>query len=491
MVRFWMVWQSCGVSHRLWRLSTILATLGAILSGLAVRADPGRAEAIGIGGTDHEFVAQSDGATVFISSSGAQSGPPPFTVAAPLAPAGVPYEVVTATGPGSVAGIVWNDANANGRREAAEVGVGDVIVSFHRVLAAGWAFQTSTKTDSAGRYRIDGLQAATYAVVLDPGLAWRYAPTHVGTDDLDSDVSPLGVGIVSFATSTSTSQTIDAGLVAIAASTTRATTTAPATTAPATTAPVIPTTTLPTTTKPATSTTTPIVTTLPPTTRPGSCIPVRVMPLGDSITAAQESYRGPLYRWLVGSGRSVDFVGGESWEPIGGGDADHEGHGGYTIGPDSNLDYRGGPGNLAQNVDTWVPQARPDVILLTIGSNDLAGGPIVAGSAPIRLRALVAKLQQLAPSAWIILSDMLPNRWSPNSSPEIDAYNTAIHDIGAASTTDRVVWGNTLAGVRGLGFDVGTDLLDQVHLSVSGGEKWAQAWRPAVLASVDAVACRG
>jgi lysophospholipase L1-like esterase len=212
------------------------------------------------------------------------------------------------------------------------------------------------------------------------------------------------------------------------------------------------------------------------------------MPLGDSITAGQEAYRGPLYRWLVGLGRGVDFVGGEHWEPIGGGDPDHEAHGGYTIGPDSNLDWRGGPGNLAQNVDTWVPAARPDIILLAIGSNDLAGGPIVAAAAPGKLRNLVAKLHLLAPNAWIIVSDMLPNRWSPSGSPDIDTFNNAVRDIGAASSTDRVVSVSALATVRSLGFDLGADLLDQVHLSVSGGEKWAQAWRPSVLSAVDVVA---
>ena len=71
------------------------------------------------------------------------------------------------------------------------------------------------------------------------------------------------------------------------------------------------------------------------------------MPLGDSITAWPDSYRGPLYRWLISTGRNVDFVGSQSWGPTGGGDADHQAHGGYTIGPDANLDWQGNPGNLA------------------------------------------------------------------------------------------------------------------------------------------------
>jgi lysophospholipase L1-like esterase len=213
------------------------------------------------------------------------------------------------------------------------------------------------------------------------------------------------------------------------------------------------------------------------------------MPLGDSITAWQESYRGHLFTWLGSTGRRVDFVGSQQWAPIGGTDADHEAHGGYTIGPDSNIDWLGNPGNLAQRVGVWIPAARPDVIILAVGANDIAGGGTQASEAPTRLRNLVAQLQRLAPTAWIIVGDLTPTRWSPTGSPTIDALNAASRSIGEASSSDRVVWGNTLAGLRSLGFDLNTDLQDASHLSVSGGQKYAQAWRPTVSAAVDAVGC--
>jgi hypothetical protein len=100
-------------------------------------------------------------------------------------------------------------------------------------------------------------------------------------------------------------------------------------------------------------------------------------------------------------------------------------------------------------------------------------------------------LQQLAPSAWIIVGDLMPTRWSPTGSPSINALNAEARSLGQASATDRVVWGNTLAGVQSLGFDLNVDLQDASHLSVSGGQKYAQAWRPTVSAAVDAVGCPG
>jgi hypothetical protein len=79
----------------------------------------------------------------------------------------------------------------------------------------------------------------------------------------------------------------------------------------------------------------------------GGCDPIRVMPLGDSLTAFPDSYRGPLFRSLKTSGWNVDFVGSSNWPPTGGGDPDGEGHGGYRIGPDDYKDFEGKPANLA------------------------------------------------------------------------------------------------------------------------------------------------
>jgi lysophospholipase L1-like esterase len=376
---------------------------------------------------------------------------------------------VTTIAGGGINGQVWTDANADGRRDAGESGRGGLVIGLHRVVSGGWVWQATTTTDSGGRYAFSGIGAGTFAVVVDRGTTVGFSPADNGSDDRDSDVNSLGF------TTVTAPATIDAGVL-----TTVSATTVPPTTIPPTTIP-------PLTTVPGT--------TVPPTTIPvatttiGGCRPVRIMPLGDSITAWPDSYRGYLYQWLQSQGRNIDFVGTQQWQPTVGGDANHQGHGGYTIGPDSNVDWQGTPGNLDYIVPTAIPVTQPDIILLAIGANDIAGGGTIASEAPNRLAALVTKIRQYAPNSWIIVGDQLPNRWSPNSSPTIDALNARARSLGEASATDRVVWGNTLAGVQAQGFDVNVDLQDPSHLSASGGQKYSVAWRPTVTAALNAVGC--
>ena len=64
--------------------------------------------------------------------------------------------------------------------------------------------------------------------------------------------------------------------------------------------------------------------------------PIRIMPLGDSITAGYNvagGYRAPLYAGLTSLGYAVDFVGTQADNGAGSlPDANHEGHSGLTIG---------------------------------------------------------------------------------------------------------------------------------------------------------------
>ena len=125
-----------------------------------------------------------------------------------------------------------------------------------------------------------------------------------------------------------------------------------------------------------------------------STTPLRVMPLGDSITlgsSPEHSYRGHLQALLAGAGHSVDFVGSYGNVMPPGGEAvwagpeasqtnyqgpldiDFEGHGGFQAGqPQSVVGY---PDHmLAQMMPTDLPRFQPDVVLVHIGTNDYLGG---------------------------------------------------------------------------------------------------------------------
>lgn len=122
------------------------------------------------------------------------------------------------------------------------------------------------------------------------------------------------------------------------------------------------------------------------------------MPLGDSITAGVGSstgggYRQPLWSRLAGRADiQVDYVGSEH----GGGFADpeHEGHSGYMI------------DQIRAGVDGWIAQAKPDVVLLHAGINDLDRGDR-AGAAD-RLVALVDQIERDQPGVTVIVQGLIP-----------------------------------------------------------------------------------
>src|ERR1043165_8891523 len=97
--------------------------------------------------------------------------------------------------------------------------------------------------------------------------------------------------------------------------------------------------------------------------------PVRIMPLGDSITAGPGCWRAFLWNQLQTAGyTNIDFVGGVA---DGGGcnpgfayDFDHEGHSGFA------------PTGIADNnqLPPWLNAARPDVVVMHLGTNDMWGG---------------------------------------------------------------------------------------------------------------------
>jgi lysophospholipase L1-like esterase len=211
------------------------------------------------------------------------------------------------------------------------------------------------------------------------------------------------------------------------------------------------------------------------------CRKVRVMPLGDSLTAFPDSYRGPLFRNLEKVGLNVDFVGSVSWAPTGGGDADSEGHGGFTIGPDNRMDSEGvKKANLADNLAEWIPAANPDLILLTIGTNDLAGGGAWTEQAPKKLTALVDQIRSLAPNAVIVLGDVPPSIYDPAGTKSTAAINAEAKRVGTADPADRVIYAMTSQRLLDLGFVAETDTADGVHFTAKGGEFFAKAWEPSL-----------
>src|SRR5438270_6716472 len=137
----------------------------------------------------------------------------------------------------------------------------------------------------------------------------------------------------------------------------------------------------------------------------GAPPPIRILPLGDSITygyAVPGGYRLPLYQLLTNAGYNVDFIGTQTDNgAVGLPDSDHEGHSGWTI---------RGINAIAQ--DVFAATDDPDVILLLIGVNDYNQNDDLA-NAHSRLQGLVENLATNRPYAKIILANLLATTLEP------------------------------------------------------------------------------
>ncbi len=163
-----------------------------------------------------------------------------------------------------------------------------------------------------------------------------------------------------------------------------------------------------------------------------------ILPLGDSITygydasgSSKGGYRTPLYNDLTTTGRLYTFVGSSSENPatptLPFNQSAHEGHPGYRIDQIAN-NLNGSDGTGGNNGGNWFNQdGEPNLILLHIGTNDIAQNYQVA-TAPNRLDALIGQLVADWPKAHILVASIIPiNIGSLNA--EVQTYNAQIPGI--------------------------------------------------------------
>jgi acyl-CoA thioesterase-1 len=138
--------------------------------------------------------------------------------------------------------------------------------------------------------------------------------------------------------------------------------------------------------------------------------PLRIMPLGDSITESREgysSYRLTLWKELRAAGCRVNFVGSRRGVSLGYRDSpfatpkdprfdqDHEGHWAYRV------------EEVLRQIDTWLQRAKPDVVLLHLGSNDIFRGQSI-GSTVAELSRLLDAVRLENPRAVIVVAQLIP-----------------------------------------------------------------------------------
>ena len=205
------------------------------------------------------------------------------------------------------------------------------------------------------------------------------------------------------------------------------------------------------------------------------------MQLGDSITAGPGCRRAKLWHRLQTSGyTNVDFVGTQS---DGGGcnpgytyDFDHEGHGGYSA------------TGIAANdqLPPWLAAARPDVVLMHLGTNDMWGGYIPLPDKLAAFTKLVGQMRAQNPSMKIIVAQIIPMSAAACSTcpADVAALDNAIPAWAAGLSTSQSPI--TVADLW-TGYDAVADNVDGVHPNDTGFQKMSDAWYPALTRALGAV----
>lgn len=196
---------------------------------------------------------------------------------------------------------------------------------------------------------------------------------------------------------------------------------------------------------------------------------IRIMPLGDSITAGigtidRGGYREPLWEKCQIARWDVSFVGSQQDGPGSLLDRNNEGHPGWRI------------DQISAKVVGWLEATQPQIILLHIGTNDIIQGysPAVAAA---RLQYLLDQITTTDPNADVVVAQIIP-LGKPLLDLRVAAYNRYIpliaHQMAAR--------GKHVAYIDMYNIVPVSDLTDGIHPNVAGyalmANEWYQALRP-------------
>ncbi|MGY0065788.1 GDSL-type esterase/lipase family protein [Streptomyces sp. QTS137] len=203
--------------------------------------------------------------------------------------------------------------------------------------------------------------------------------------------------------------------------------------------------------------------------------PVRIMPLGDSITGSPGCWRALLWNRLQDAGHTdIDFVGTLPGQGCGMAyDGDNEGHGGELVTNVADQDLL--PARLAAT--------RPDIVVMHFGTND-----VWSSVPPDRILAaytkLVTQMRTANPDTRLLVAQIIPMNPAgcTGCAQRVVDFNARIPGWATETSTTR---SPVTVVDQWTGFDTATDTYDGVHPGDAGNEKIAARWHPALAEVLD------
>jgi hypothetical protein len=192
-----------------------------------------------------------------------------------------------------------------------------------------------------------------------------------------------------------------------------------------------------------------------------------IMPFGDSITGEPHTYREPLYGSLTTAGCTVHFVGSQTDVYATIPEKNHEGHPGFTI------------GDMAKSTDGWIAAAPAKIVLMMIGTNDIAwwyaGTAAEVGDAHAKL---MDEILADEPGVWLIVASIPPESSTivePNKYDRADFTNLVNAEI-EKHVDERIAAGKKVRFADVNAALTVADLRDGIHPTTAGYAKVADAW---------------
>lgn len=195
--------------------------------------------------------------------------------------------------------------------------------------------------------------------------------------------------------------------------------------------------------------------------------PVRIMPLGDSITQSNKdhnSYRRPLWQMLRAAGYQVDFVGSQHTNyqgppPNPDFDVDNEGHWGWRV------------DEVLTQLNAWAKTSRPDIVLVHLGTNDIAQQHDM-NSTVKELAEVVQVLRRNNPRVKVVMAQIIPLWGKEKLCQELNAKILVMaQQLSTSKSPVRVV--DQFTGFQP---EPNKDTFDGAHPNESGEKKMATRW---------------